>query len=218
MEPEKTKQAAGPVNIDVVGRDNEPAGSVELSGAVFGAEVKPHLLHEVVVYQESKHRSGTASSKTRGEVAASNRKPWRQKGTGRARSGRRSSPIWTGGGTIFGPHPRDYGKSVPKKVRRAALRSAISARREEGNLVIVDELKLDEPKTKLVLEFLEALGVGENALLVIAESDRNVELAARNLPKVKAIRAEGINVRDVLLYKKLVMTRDAALKIQEALA
>ena len=218
MEAEKTGASKEPIRVEVLDRQKNPVGTVELDPGVFGAEIKTHLLHEAVVYQEAKHRAGTASTKTRGEVAGSGRKPWRQKGTGRARAGERRSPLWTGGGITFGPRPRDFSIKVPKKVRKAALRSALSAKRGEGKLVVVDELKLDRIKTRDLQAWLDGLGIGPNALVVIAEADDKVERSARNLARVKVIRAEGINVRDVLLYEKLVMTTAAALKVQEALS
>jgi large subunit ribosomal protein L4 len=192
--------------------------ALALDPAVFGVKVKLHLLQETVVYQEAKHRAGTGSSKTRGEVKGSARKPWRQKGTGRARAGERRSPLWTGGGVIFGPKPRDFSIKVPKKVRKAALRSALTAKREEGKLVVVDELKLERTKTRDLLAWLKGLEISPHALVVIAGPDDKVELSARNLATVKVIRAEGLNVRDVLLYDRLVMTKEAALKVQEALS
>jgi large subunit ribosomal protein L4 len=199
-------------------RSLNPVGTVELDPRVFNAPVKVHLLHEVVVYQEAKHRRGTASTKRRGEVAGSNKKPWRQKGTGRARSGERRSPLWTGGGIVFGPKPRDYSFKVMKKVRKAALKSALSAKRQEEKLLVVDELKLDRIKTKDFAAWLSGLKISSKVLVVIAAADPAIETSARNLPRVKVLRADGINVRDVLNHERLVMTRDAALKIQEALA
>ncbi len=218
MEAQNTDGQKGPIQVPVLDRERNSVETIELDSAVFGAPIKVHLLHEVVVYQEAKHRSGNACAKTRGEVSASNAKPWRQKGTGRARAGRRSSPLWRSGGVIFGPKPRDYSFKVSKKIKKTALRMALSSKVEDGALTVVDELKLERVKTRDLLDLLGALEVGENALLVIAAADESLELSARNLPKVKVIRAEGVNVRDLLLYKKLVMTREAAAKVQEALS
>lgn len=212
---ENTEKA--PVSADVLDRKRNPVGKIELDARVFDAPVKIHLLHEVVLYQQAKHRSGTACTKTRGEVAYSNKKPWKQKGTGRARSGERGSPLWEGGGVTFGPKPRDYTFKVNKKAKKAALRAALSAKRLEDKLLIVDELKLEAVKTRGLLDWLSDLGVGMNTLVVIPEADSKVELSARNLPKVKVLRAAGINVRDILLYDRLVLTKGAAEKIQEEL-
>jgi large subunit ribosomal protein L4 len=218
MEAEKTVASREPIAIEVLDGEKNKVGTVELDPGVYGAEVNIHLLHEVVVYQEAKHRRGTGCAKNRGEVAGSGKKPWRQKGTGRARAGERGSPVWRGGGVVFGPKPRDFSINVHKKVRKAALRSALSAKCGEGKLTLVAELKLDRIKTADLLAWLRKLELGENALVVIAAADEKVERSARNLPKVKVIRAEGINVRDLLLYDRLVMTKDAALKVQEALS
>lgn len=217
METEN-KTSLAPIKLEVVDRRRNSVESVELSAGVFGAEVKPHLMHEMVVYQQAKHRSGSAKTKRRGEVSGSNKKMWRQKGTGRARAGEKRNPVWRGGGIVFGPQPRDYSFKLSKKTKKAALRSAISAKREDQRLLLVNELKLERIKTQDLLAWLKDLGVGENVLIVIAAADPAVELSARNLPKVKALRAHGLNVRDILLYDWLVMTKDAALIIQESLS
>ena len=151
-------------------------------------------------------RAGTHATKSRGMVACSGAKPWRQKGTGRARSGTASSPVWVGGGVAFGPRPRDYSKSVNKKVERLALRRAFTDRLEADDLVVVDKLQLAEPKTKLMLEFLKNLGVGDNALVLVEEYDENVDLAARNLPNVLVLKASSVNTYLMLLFKKIVIT------------
>ena len=208
----------GAIVIDVLDGNRNAVGKLELNPSIFDAPVKIHLLHQTVVYQEAKHRAGTADTKDRGEVSGSNRKPWKQKGTGRARSGERTSPIWRGGGIIFGPHPRDFSIKVHKKVRKAALRAALTAKRREDNLVVVDEIKLGGIKTRALQTWLRGLGAGDDLLVVIPAADRTIELSARNLPTVKVIRAEGLNVRDVLRFRKLVLTRGAAEKLQEALA
>jgi len=218
MESEKGTGSQGPITIDVVDRDRKAVGSLDLDPAVFAAPVKTHLLHEVVVYQEAKARAGTAATKTRGMVEGSSRKPFRQKGTGRARQGSRKSPLLQGGGTIFGPSPRDYTSKVPKKVKKAALKAALSAKRGEEKLLIVDEVPLGEIKTREMAEWMEDLGTGMNALIVVPERDEKAELSARNLKKVKVIRAEGLNVRDILLHDYLVLTKGAVEKIQETLS
>ena len=189
----------------------------ELPESIFGVPVRPHLLHEAVVMQLNNRRAGTASTKTRGRVRGSGRKPWRQKGSGRARAGSVRSPIWVGGGTVFGPLPRDYSYRIPKKARRQAVLSALSLKRQEEKLVVVEPEDVTEIKTRLMAEALASLGVG-NSLLVIGDSDKRIELSARNLPNVKVLRVAGLNVYDVLRFEFLVLTRDALSKIEERFA
>ena len=189
----------------------------ELPESIFGVPVRPHLLHEAVVMQMNNRRAGTASTKTRGQVRGGGRKPWRQKGSGRARAGSVRSPIWVGGGTVFGPLPRDYSYRIPKKARRQAVLSALSLKRQEEKLVVVEPEDVSEIKTRLMAEALASLGVG-NSLFVIADSDERIELSARNLPNVKVLRVAGLNVYDVLRFEYLVLTRDALSKIEERFA
>ncbi len=188
----------------------------QLPDSIFGVPIRPHLLHQTVIMQLNNRRSGTASTKTRGLVRGSGRKPWRQKGTGRARVGSIRSPLWTGGGITFGPQPRDYSYRLPKKARREALLSALSLRRKDEKIIVIDKLELAETKTKLMLEVLKNLGV-ESALIVIHESDEKVERSARNLGTVKVLRAEGLNVYDILRYEHLVLTEQALGVIEERL-
>lgn len=188
----------------------------QLPESIFGVPIRPHLLHQTVIMQLNNRRSGTASTKTRGLVRGSGRKPWRQKGTGRARVGSIRSPLWTGGGTTFGPQPRDYSYRLPKKARREALLSALSLRRKDEKIIVIDKLELAETKTKLMLEVLKNLGV-ESALIVIHKSDEKVERSARNLGTVKVLRAEGLNVYDILRYEHLVLTEQALGVIEERL-
>ena len=188
----------------------------QLPESIFGVPIRPHLLHQTVIMQLNNRRSGTASTKTRGRVRGSGRKPWRQKGTGRARVGSIRSPLWTGGGTTFGPQPRDYSYRLPKKARREALLSALSLRHKDEKIIVIDKLELAETKTKLMLEVLKNLGV-ESALIVIHESDEKVERSARNLGTVKVLRAEGLNVYDILSYEHLVLTEQALGVIEERL-
>ena len=188
----------------------------QLPESIFGVSIRPHLLHQTVIMQLNNRRSGTASTKTRGLVRGSGRKPWRQKGTGRARVGSIRSPLWTGGGTTFGPQPRDYSYRLPKKARREALLSALSLRRQDEKIIVIDKLELAETKTKLMREVLKNLGV-ESALIVIHESDEKVERSARNLGTVKVLRAEGLNVYDILRYEHLVLTEQALGVIEERL-
>lgn len=191
--------------------------NAELAEHIFGKEVRPHLLHEVVMMQQNNRRAGTASTKTRGQVRGGGKKPWRQKGTGRARAGSIRSPIWTGGARTFGPSPRDYGYRMPKKARRQALLSALSLKNKEGKVIVIEDFAFPEIKTKQMVDFLGALEV-EQALVVIPASDRTVELSARNFPRAKVIRAEGLNVYDLLRFEHLVLTRSALGKLEERFA
>ncbi len=190
-------------------------GEMELSDSVFGIEPNEAVVHQVVKAQLANRRVGTASTKTRGMVRGGGRKPWRQKGTGRARAGSRRSPLWRGGGTVFGPHPRDYSIRLPKKVRRLALKSVLSDKVNNGEIVVLEALTFEEPKTKRIIEVLNALNVVGKALVVTADGDINVTKSARNIPGVKPLRADFINVYDLLAYDKLVITKDAVAKVEE---
>ncbi len=203
--------------VDVVTQQNGKAGQVELSPVVFAATPKPHLFHAEVRRQLAKRRAGTHSSKNRAAVSGGGIKPWRQKGTGRARQGTNRAPQWAGGGVVFGPVPRDHSHSLPKKVRRAALRGALSLRVNEGALRIVDAFSLDAYSTKRMVAILGALGHGpeKGVLIVLDEANDQVERSARNLPWVSVLRVEGLNVYDVLRHPSVLMTR-AALAIAEA--
>ena len=188
----------------------------QLQESIFGVQIRPHLLHQMVIMQLNNRRSGTASTKTRGVVRGSGRKPWRQKGTGRARVGSVRSPIWKGGGIVFGPQPRDYSYRLPKKARREALLSALSLRRRDEKVIIIDKLELADGKTKLMREVLDNLGV-KSALIIISEPDEKVVRSARNLGSVKVLRTEGLNVYDILRYEHLVLTEQALGVIEERL-
>ena len=204
--------------LDVLTVENKKAGSVELSSAVFEAAVKPHLFHAEVRRQLARRRAGTHSTKNRSAVSGGGSKPWRQKGTGRARQGTNRAPQWAGGGVVFGPVPRTYEHSLPKKVRRAALRGALSQRVQEGAVTVLEALELDAYKTKRVVEILGGLGLGgSKVLIVIDEPNAYVERSARNLHGVGVIRAGGLNVYDVLRHDKLVMTRAALAAVEERL-
>jgi len=203
--------------LDVIDRNNEKVGSVELSEAVFAAEVKPHLLHEAVVWQLAKRRSGSASTKGRSELRGGGKKPWRQKGTGRARVGSRRSPLWRGGGTVFGPKPRDYGYTLPRKVKKAALRSALSSKLGEDKLTVLKGFELEAIKTKDFVSVLENLAAGD-CLVVTSGADEVLEKSSRNVPRVKVLRAEGLNVYDILKHDRLVLLQDAVASIEEALS
>lgn len=197
--------------------NGEQVGELMLSEEVFGVEVNESVLHDAVVMQLAGRRLGTHATKTRSDVSGGGRKPWRQKGTGRARHGTTRSPIWRGGGVVFGPHPRDYHYSLPKKVRRLALKSALSAKVNSGALVVVDYLQLEQPKTKDMVKILGNLKVDE-ALLVTEGAGDAVEKSARNIPGVKPLDAAGLNVYDILAYNKLVITKDAVARVEEVLA
>jgi large subunit ribosomal protein L4 len=196
-------------SVEIVTIGNTKAGTLALDPVVFGAEVKPHLFHAEVRRQLAKRRAGTHSTKNRHMVSGGGAKPWKQKGTGRARAGSSRSPIWRGGAVIFPPQPRDYSYRLPRSARLAALRSALAARHGEGKLIVVDRLALPEPKTKRMVECLAGLGIEDSALVVLGARDDGVQRAGRNLPRVKVILAAGLNVYDVLGHASLIMTRDA---------
>jgi len=197
--------------------NGEQVGEVTLKEEIFGVDVHESVLHDAVIMQLAGRRQGTHDTKTRSEVSGGGRKPWRQKGTGRARHGTIRSPIWRGGGIVFGPHPRKYGYNLPKKVRRLALKSALSSKVSSGDILILDELKLEQPKTSDMARILNNLKVGD-ALLVTAGKDETVEKSARNIPNIKSLTAEGLNVYDILSYDKLVITKDAVLRVEEVFA
>jgi large subunit ribosomal protein L4 len=189
----------------------------QLKEEIFGVKVLLHLLHQTVVMQLNNRRAGTASTKTKGFVSGGGKKPWRQKGTGRARAGSIRSPLWVGGGTTFGPRPRDYSYRLPKKARKQALLSALSAKNRDGKIIVLDKWELAEPKTKLMRKVLDDLKV-TSALIIIAQSDERVERSARNLPAVKVLRVEGLNVYDLLRHEHLILTEGSLRLIEERLA
>lgn len=201
-------------SVVMVDMSNKKVKDVELP-ALFGAEIKPHVLHTAVVNQLANRRAGTAATKTKGLVSGGGKKPFKQKGTGRARAGSNRSPLWRHGGTIFGPLPRDYSYSIPKKEKRAALVSALAAKVSENKLIVLDKLSLSEPKTKQMAGLLETLGVAESALVLLTAENKNVALAARNIPHVKVLRMGNINVYDLLKYRYLITTQDAITAMQE---
>jgi len=206
-------------SVNVVNSKNKKAGSIDLDPAIFETVVKPHLHHDEVRRQLARRRSGTASTRNRATVSGGGAKPWRQKGTGRARQGTNRAAQWAGGGAVFGPVPRGYEHKLPKKVRRAALCSALSQRLKEDAIIVVDEIDLDEFKTRRMLELLKGLGLeGQKVLLVIAEPNAEVEGSARNLPSVGVVRAAGLNVYDVLRSDKVVITKDAVARVETRLA
>ncbi|MDK2880512.1 MAG: large subunit ribosomal protein [Clostridia bacterium] len=192
-------------------------GEVELWDDVFGVPVNEHVLHQAVVRHLANRRAGTAATKTRGEVQGTGRKPWRQKGTGRARVGSIRSPLWRGGGIVFGPQPRSYRQAMPRKMRRLALKSALSARANEGAMIVIEDIQLPEPKTKEAIKLLQSLDAVSNTLIVTGTEMPLVERATRNIPGVRLTLAERLNTYDVLLADKLVLTREALDKIEEVL-
>jgi large subunit ribosomal protein L4 len=201
-------------SIAMVDQSNKKLKDVEVP-ALFTSEVRTHLVHAAVVNQLANKRAGTASTKTKGLVSGGGAKPWKQKGTGRARAGSNRSPLWRHGGTVFGPTPRDYSYALPKKAKRAALVDALSSKVNENRLILVDSLALSEPKTKMVTTLLGALGVQENALVLINGENKNLTLAARNIPSVKVLRMDNLNVYDLIKYRYLITTQDALNAMQE---
>jgi len=199
-------------------QDGSQAGDVELNASVFGIEPNTHVLREAVIMQRASLRQGTHAVKNRSDVSGGGRKPWRQKGTGRARQGSIRSPQWVGGGVVFGPTPRSYSYKMPKKVRRLALKSALSSKVKEDNVVVLESLGFDAPKTKEVVKMLGALNVDEKALIVTSEKDENVIRSANNLQTVKVLTVEDVNVLDLLMNDKLILKKDAAEKAGEVLA
>lgn len=189
----------------------------KLNDAVFGAKTREHLLHQAVVMQLANRRAGSAATKTKGFVRGGGKKPWKQKGTGRARAGSIRSPIWVGGGTVFGPTPRDYSYRMPRTARREALLSALSVKHRDGKLIVVDKFSLEAAKTKIMVQALAELKV-TSALIVIGGADATIERSARNLPKVKVLRVEGVNVYDLLRYDHLILTEGALKLLEERLA
>ena len=203
--------------VSVYNIEGKEVDKLELNDSVFGVEINEHLVHMAVVSQLANNRQGTQSAKTRSEVRGGGRKPWRQKGTGHARQGSTRSPQWTGGGVVFAPKPRDYSFKLNKKEKRLALKSALSSRVAENKIVVLDELQLDEIKTKKFQGILDNLKV-KKALVVLGEKNDNVTLSARNIPTVKTAYTNTINVYDILKYDTLVVTKAAVATIEEVYA
>ena len=203
--------------VSVYNMEGKEVGSMELNDAVFGVEVNEHLVHMAVVQQLANNRQGTQKAKTRSEVSGGGRKPWRQKGTGHARQGSTRAPQWTGGGVVFAPVPRDYSFKMNKKEKRAALKSVLTAKVQENKVVILDELKFDEIKTKAMVNVLNNVKA-EKAIVVLKENDEKVVLSAKNIPTVKTTQINTINVYDVLKYNTVVLTKAAAESIEEVYA
>ena len=195
------------------------AGEIELNDSVFGVEYNEAVIHQAVVRQMANERLGTHATKTRGLVRGGGRKPWKQKGTGRARVGSIRSPLWVGGGTVFGPLPRSHAKDMPRKARQLAVKSALSEKLRAGEMIIVDAINFEAPKTKDVVKMLAAFETAGKALIVDGgEKSANTVLSARNIPGVKAYAPSGLNIYDLVHYTKLFLTKDAVEKIEEVLA
>lgn len=202
---------------DLLNIKAEKIGEIEIKDEVFNCDVKPHLIHDVIKMQLANRRQGTASTKTRKEVKGSGKKPYRQKGTGRARQGSYKSPLMVGGGVVFGPHPRDYSYNLPKKVKKSALKSALTIRFTDSQLKILDKLELNEISTKTFNGILKDMNLTK-PLFVIAGKDEVIEKSARNIPYTKILRVEGLNVYDIIRHEQLILTLDSLRKIEEVLA
>lgn len=198
--------------------ENKEVGELELNDAIFAVPLNKALIYEAVKSYLANQRHGTVSTKTRGEVAGSGRKLWKQKGTGRARVSSIRTPLWKGGGNVHGPRPRDWGYEIPKKMRRGAIRSVLSERLREGGLVVVDAFQLPDHKTKSMIKVLGQLGLEDRTLLVDVHDNRNLTLSARNLPNVKRVSSAGVSVYDLLLHEKIVISRDAIMQLQDILS
>ena len=195
----------------------EQVGDIDLSESLFGAEINREAMHQVVKMQLANKRQGTQSTLTRGEVSGGGIKPWRQKGTGRARQGSIRAPQWIHGGVVFAPKPRDYSYTVPKKIKRLAMKSALSSKVVDNTLIVLDELKIEEPKTKIVVDMLKALNV-KKALIVVSEKDEAAYKSARNIEGIAILPVNNLNVYDVLKYENFVVTKDAVSKMEEVFA
>jgi large subunit ribosomal protein L4 len=198
--------------IDVFDTSHNKVAQIDVNDKIFDAPIREHLFHEVIRMQMAKKRSGTASTKGRSEVSGGGKKPWKQKGTGRARSGSSRSPVWRGGGIIFGPKPRSYAFSVPKKVRKQVLCSALSLKRKENKMLIVDKLELPEIKTASFARMLNQLGL--QSVLIVEQQNATLEKSARNIPHVKVLRPEGLNIYDILYHDTLMITQPCLEAIQ----
>ncbi|MFY4777162.1 50S ribosomal protein L4 [Metabacillus sp. RGM 3146] len=204
--------------VALLNQSGSNVGEIELNDSVFGIEPNSSVLFEAVIMQRASQRQGSHKVKNRSEVAGGGRKPWRQKGTGRARQGSIRSPQWRGGGTVFGPTPRSYAYKLPKKVRRLAIKSALSSKVQDSNIVVIEDLALEAVKTKEMVSILKGLSVDTKALIVTADVNETVALSARNIPGVIVLEATALNVLDVLNHEKLIITKAAVEKVEEVLA
>lgn len=202
--------------VEIKNIKNEKVGEIELNDQIFNRKVKEYLLHDVVRMQRAARRAGTASTKTRAEVKGSGAKPWRQKGTGRARAGSKKSPLWRSGGTAFGPKPRDFSFKLNRKVKQQAVSMALSARLQEGNLVVLDRFAMEQIKTKDFVGIMNVLELN-SALIVVASDDETLSKSSRNAPGYKVLNSEGLNVYDILLHEKLVLLQPAIPSLEERL-
>jgi large subunit ribosomal protein L4 len=205
------------MTVDVVNSQNEKVGSLDLRDEVFGGRIKTDLIHESVVRANAAERRGTHATKTRAMVSGSGKKPWRQKGTGRARVGEIRNPLWRKGGTVFGPQPRSYDFRIPKKVEKGALRAALAQKLQDGQVVVVDALSVTEIKTKAAAEMLRRLGIDGKALLVDVKPEDKLSLSVRNIEGVRVLPSNRISARDVMNTRRVVLTQAALEKLQEAL-
>ena len=205
------------MTVDVVNAQNEKVGSIDLRDEIFGGRIKTDLIHESVIRANAAERRGTHATKTRAMVSGSGKKPWRQKGTGRARVGEIRNPLWRKGGTTFGPQPRSYEYQLPKKVEKGALRAALAQRLRDGAVVVVDTLSVAEIKTKAAAEMLRKLGVDGKALLVDVKPEDKLALSVRNIEGVRMLASNRVSARDVMNTRRVVLTRAALEKLQEAL-
>ena len=205
------------MTVDVVNSQNEKVGSVDLSDDVFGGRVKTDLIHESVVRANAAERRGTHATKSRGMVSGTGKKPWRQKGTGRAQVGEARNPLWRKGGTVFGPQPRSYEYHLPKKVEKGALRAALTQKLRDGEVIVVDALSVGEIKTKAAAELLRRIGVEGKALLVDVKPEDKLSLSVRNIDGVRLLPSNRVSARDVMNTRRVVLTRAAIEKLQEAL-
>lgn len=203
--------------VNIVNIKNENVGAVELNDDIFNREVKEHILHDVVRMQRAARRSGNACTKTRVEVSGGGRKPWRQKGTGRARSGSNTSPVWRGGGVAFGPKPRDYSMKINRKVRQQAVSMAMSARFQEGNLIVLNDFTLERIKTKDFVGVMNTLNIA-NGLIVIDNASENLVRSSSNVNGYKVLSSEGLNVYDILLHKKLILVQPVIESLEKRLS
>jgi large subunit ribosomal protein L4 len=202
--------------VDVIDLTGAGKGSLELPESVFGGPVNEGVMHQALVRQLANARQGTSDTKTRGEVSGGGRKPWRQKGTGRARQGSTRAPHWAGGGVVFGPSPRSYTQDMPRKQRRLALRSALAVKAQEGQIRVLDGIELEEPRTKAVVELLRSVDAGRRVLVVLGSHHEALEKSARNLPEVCIVLAANLSVRDLITAETVLMTKDAVEHVEEA--
>lgn len=220
MHPEPTSRSERKIKmpeLDIKDKNNKSVGKISLSEEIFGIKAKDGVIHNAVVNFLANQRQGTAATKTKGFVRGGGKKPWRQKSTGRARAGSSRSPLWRGGGTVFGPQPRDYSYEIPKKARRLALKAVLSGKLADGEVIVIDDLSLDKPRTREIVSLLGGLDLaGKSTLIVVPEHNKLVMLSARNIPGVSVRRVSDLNSYDVAVHSRLLLTRQAAEMLSEA--